>query len=163
MPTNFAPGTHGTTQNAPRYNPRATNVGGAAAPGPITVTDTLPAGLTPAEFEANQSCAIAGQSFTCTFPEMQSGSTFTMGFAVDVESLPDQTTVVDEATISGPGSVPARATTTTAITSAQPPFGLLEGPDGLAAQLTEADGAPAAAAGSHPAQLTVNLGFQSKP
>ena len=48
-----------------------TNNGPSADAGPITVTDTLPAGLTYAGFnstDSNWSCAAVGQDVTCSHP-----------------------------------------------------------------------------------------------
>src|SRR5712664_111621 len=52
------------------YTITAVNNGPQAAPGPITLTDTLPAGLTYTSSTppAGWTCAAAGQVVTCTLP-----------------------------------------------------------------------------------------------
>jgi uncharacterized repeat protein (TIGR01451 family) len=55
------------------YTLTVTNNGPQSAPGPVTVTDTLPAGLTfvSATAPAGWTCANAGQVVTCTLPGAQ--------------------------------------------------------------------------------------------
>jgi hypothetical protein len=161
MPTNFAPDADGDLPGGPHYTILAVNVGEGDAVGPITLTDTLPPGVTPGQLPG---CSVVAQVVTCVNTKtVYAGGEFILELPVDVGSLADPTILSDEVTISSPGAAPVTATTTTAITSSLAPFSFIPGGAGLAASLTEADGSVAAAAGSHPSHLAVNLGFQSRP
>jgi hypothetical protein len=164
MPTNFAPGAKGTVNRGPRFNILATNVGGATAAGPVTITDTLPVGLMPTDF--SEGCSAVGQTVTCTLSAAveANGTIRDTGFGVEVDpGFEDPTTLVDEATIESPGAAPQTAATAVTITDELAPFGLLEGDNGLSALLSEEDGSAATGAGSHPSQLTVDLALNTKP
>jgi hypothetical protein len=170
LPTNFKPGTTGTTTEAPMYRLIATNVGGAPTTGPITLTLTLPDGLTPVDVKGDDggepapdpACTIAGQAVTCT----TAGPTYPgrwLGARVPVEVAPTASGVLStEASVSGGGGATASVTTATQISAEVPDFGFLPGAAGFGDLLTNADGSPATQAGSHPYQLTVNLGFTTK-
>jgi hypothetical protein len=166
QPTNFAPGSEGK----PEYMLVANNVGGAATNGPVTIEDTLPAGIVPLEVGAqvdahgsqfNATCAIAGQTVSCSYAgAIDPGNKFQVNIAVKVE--PGGGTVQDSANIEGGEALPVQATTTTTIALAPPPFGFLPGSEGLSAPLNEADGSATTQAGSHPHQLTVDLAFPTE-
>jgi uncharacterized repeat protein (TIGR01451 family) len=163
MPTNFAPGAQGNVNTGPRFNILATNVGGATASGPIVLTDTLPVGMKPTD--ASAECSIAGQTVTCTFPGpvFANGTIRDTGFGVEVDDLAEGTVLTNEATIESSGAAPVSTSEAITISSDPAPFGLLDGPAGLSALLTEADGSAATVAGSHPDQLSVDLGVNTKP
>jgi len=77
----FVRGTSGT------YTLTVSNVGGSATSGTTTVTDTLPAGLTPtAASGTGWSCGIAAQTVTCTSTDLVSsnGSFPAISVTVDV-------------------------------------------------------------------------------
>jgi uncharacterized repeat protein (TIGR01451 family) len=166
--TNFAPDSSGK----PTYVIAATNVGGATATGEITVTDTLPAGLTfvtggiySTDLSAENSgksapCTAVGQTVTCAMQRPVPPGLIAQA-EIEVQVEPGApAAVTDEATIGGGGAAAdASARTTTGIDSQPPPFDFLAGEAGLRAPLSEADGSPATQAGSHPYQLTVDLGF----
>jgi hypothetical protein len=168
LPSNFVPGSKGESQNGPEYFVVASNLGGGLAKGPLTLKVKVPVGLTPIlgfgvdgdEGSADPSCGKpVGQEVTCTTAgPLQSGQWLGARIPVDVGAIAP-TTLSAEASISG-GSVPTATTTAPTLISPDPvPFGFLEGPTGLNAPLSEADGSPATQAGSHPYQLTVNFGF----
>ncbi len=163
MPTNFAPGVTGDTGRGPMFLVAATNVGEAAAAAPITITDTLPAGLTPTELDPG--CSAAGQTVTCTFSEtIYPGEDYSRRFGVAVApGLEDPSTLINEATVSGGGSSPVTTRVTTPIGSEEAPYDFLPGAAGLDASLVEADGSPATTAAGHPNWLTVGLNFSSVP
>ena len=161
MPSNFAPGAQGTLGSGPRYNIRVANIGEKATGGPVTITATLPTGLTPAGL--SQGCSAAGQVVTCTTEDLFPGAINQVELSVDVAVLPDPTVLEPtEVTVTSLGAAPAVATAATTITEEEAPFGFDSGASGLGAWLTEADGSAATAAGSHPSQFTVNVGFNTR-
>jgi hypothetical protein len=167
LPTNFAPGSVGNTGEAPLYRLTATNVGGAPTNAPITFSATLPVGLTPVGLAgddynfsavANPSCSAAGQTVTCTAAgPFYPGRWLGAKIPVEVTSPPGGALPPAEATISGGGAATVTTTSPVEVSSQARPFGFLPGPAGAGTLLTNADGAPATGAGSHPDQLTVNL------
>ena len=107
FPTNFTPGTTGTD----RYVVTATNVGAASSNGSaITLTDTLPAGLTPtsgatATDSAGNTiaCAVAEQVVTCTDPDttaIAAGGTLVAEVPVEV-AADAPPSVTNEAAVTG--------------------------------------------------------------
>jgi hypothetical protein len=168
-PTNFAPGETGTSEAGPTYLLEATNVGGAATSGLVTLEATLPAGVDPSSVSGSADepgspdpdCSISIQVVTCTTPgPVQPGFSVAAAIVVDTDSNLSGS-VVAAAMVSG-GAPPATATVQTAVASEPPPFGFLPGAGGLSSTLTEADGSPAGLAGAHPYQLTVDVGFPSQ-
>jgi hypothetical protein len=161
LPSNFAPGSVGTVLKGPEYLLVATNVGAAPSAGATTITATLPAGIAPVATN-NSGCSIATQTVTCTQSKpLAAGARLQVPIAVSVSAIPGE--VLDsQASISGGGATEATASVSTKIDSNPPPFGFLEGPTGFSAPISEADGTPATQAGSHPQQMTVNLGFPTE-
>ncbi len=142
-PTNFAPGAKGS------YFLIATNVGSAAAVGPITVTDTLPEGVTPLRVEGGIlfSCpAPVGQAVSCeSDASIRPGASFTVEIELQVGTLADPSSLTDEAEVSG-GGTSARVSTTTTVSSLTAPFGLL----GFSAPALDEEGEALTLAGAHP-------------
>jgi hypothetical protein len=172
LPTHLNPGTSGTVTKAPVYEAIATNVGAGAAVGPVTLKATLPAGVTPV-FDASAPQGLVGdptgsvlgcsktpgQTVTCTTsgpvrPSRYVAVKIPVAVSGEPGALADAT-----ASVESPGATTVTASAPTVIDTEPPPFGFLEGPAGLAALFTEEDGSPSLAAGSHPDQLTVDLGF----
>ncbi len=175
-PTNFAPGSvpggFSSFGHYPEYNILATNVGSAPSSGPITITDTLPAGVTPVEPQGRDSgvdgldltefpCAASGQTVSCT--DLHTiGPGRVIQVSIPVAVAPDAApSLINQASIVGGGSGEARATTTTTIDSRAAAFGLASGSAGLSLALTAAQGAPVTQAGSHPYQVTIDGGFST--
>jgi hypothetical protein len=160
-PTHLAPG------DSTSYEVFATNVGGAATSGSFTFSETFPTGLTPIlvfeDGHSSDTCGISGQTATCTDPEaLYPGQVVVFRVRVNADPfLPDPSAMLNQVTVTGGAAAPAQASTTTQITSAAPVFDFLAGPSGLGASLTNADGLPVTAAGSHPDQLTVDLGLSN--
>jgi uncharacterized repeat protein (TIGR01451 family) len=148
--------------NFPAYYIVLTNVGGAPTSGPVTIEDTLPAGLNPAGF-LSPNCDVTGQTFSCEDGGVNPGESRYRNFGFSVDgSLPEPSTLTNTVTVTGGGAPTATASTTTTISSAIPSFGFVGGEAGLSASLTGTDGQPATQAGSHPNQLTVDLGFNTR-
>jgi hypothetical protein len=158
-PTNLKPGT-----NESQIILQAVNVGGASTHGPFTITDTLPAGLSVVEarYNGGQLCSVSGQAVTCSVDEpIAPGELVPVDIHVDVDQGASGT-LLNEAEVEGGGTTPASSVLPIEVTSALPTFGFLPGEEGLAAPLSSADGSAATQAGSHPYQLTVQLGFPSE-
>ena len=150
----------------------ASNIGGASTVGQVTITDTLPTGLTPTSVSArdtdpdspNPTCApLVDQTLTCSAGPIGSGRLVQMRVLFDAAPLLAKGEIPDEASLSGGGAPPVSVETTTTIDPTPATFGLLQtregGPESL---ITEADGSPATAAGSHPYQLTTSIGFPTE-
>ena len=167
-PTNLRPGASSGNPDRARYFILATNVGLAPSSGTTTLVDSLPSGITPvgvAGTGAWASCTVGAptaQDVTCTRSEpLQPGLNLQVNVKVNVDSgLPEGETLVNQVSVSGGGAFTvAHAATTTTISSAQAPAGFLDGRNGLGASVTDAAGGAVTQAGSHPDQLTVDLGF----
>jgi uncharacterized repeat protein (TIGR01451 family) len=89
------------------YGLTVSNIGGAATSGTTTMTDTLPAGLTPVTASGTGwTCAIVGQTVTCTSTAAvpSNGSFPVISITVNVaQSAPNS--VTNTATVSGGGEV----------------------------------------------------------
>jgi hypothetical protein len=170
VPTHLAPGTTGSAAS-PVYSMIATNVGAGDAAGPITLSATLPVGVTPLQPTGGSgdssvpapACAKpVGQTVTCTATgPVHPSRNVTVKIPLKVPGDLEPGEVLGNATasIESPGATPVATATPTKIDTEPPPFGFLPGPAGLSLLLTEEDGTPSLAAGSHPDQLTINLGF----
>lgn len=169
LPTNFSPGTEGSTFGGPLYFVTATNVGGAATTGPITLKAELPEGIKPGEAEGldvdsgspDPSCTTnkATREVTCTTPgPLQAGQWVGTRIPVDV-SAPVGKTLALKASISGGGTSSATTTAPTLISNEPAPFGFLQGPTGFSLPIVESDGQPTTQAGSHPYELIANTAF----
>ncbi len=177
MPTSFRPGTMGRAgegnEAVPRYELTASNIGGAAATGPITISVTLPEGLIlspiseavgDSSHEASlpaPSCIAKGQMITCTgegplYPGRQLGVTVPLGVVGAPGLLPPA-----EASVEGGGAL-ASTTASAVISDEPPPFDFLSGSAGFASLLTGPDGGTPGQAGEHPDQLTVGVAFPSE-
>jgi hypothetical protein len=168
-PTNFAPGSVASGPTSlPAYVVVATNIGTAAASGPVTFTDTLPPGLLPGTasvrdathlFGSTSGCDVSGQTVTCTVPlSVQPGGWAQLYVPVEV-SANTVGSVVNEASVAGGGAGEASASTMTEISSSDAQFGLVSGSAGLSLALSGTDGAPHTQAGSPPYQVTVDSGW----
>jgi hypothetical protein len=156
LPSNFTPGVKGSIILGPEYLLHATNVGGAPTSGPVTLTDTLPSGLSVASAPG---CTAVSQTLTCTFPgPVGPGEDLEVKIAIDIDPLASGS-LLNQAQIEGGGAAPVSVQTTTPVSSSPVPFDFLPG---FALPLTEADGAAATLAGSHPYQLSADLGFPTE-
>jgi hypothetical protein len=174
IPTNFAPGRSFDGEN-PNYMAVATNVGTAPTESPVTITDTLPAGLTleearPSLYEDpahDGSCSMAGSTATCVFPAgIQPGELIYVAIGVDVDGtgtiLQEGDVITDQAILSGGGAAAVVAENTTEISSTPAPFEFLPGIPGFGMTPYAEDGTAETLAGGHPHVMTVNLAFSTK-
>jgi hypothetical protein len=160
LPANFAPGA------TPIFLIIATNVGGAPTTGPVVLSATLPEPLQPIKVDFstpahdNLSCAISGRQIECeTADPVRPGRFVFAKVKLEVPAATPPGALTLPARVSGGGIAEADVQTEVPVESASVPFGFL--PD-FAAPLSEADGSPAAGAGSHPYQLTVGLDFPTE-
>jgi hypothetical protein len=177
IPTHLAPGGEG------KISIQIYNIGASPSNGTITLTDTLPAGLTATE--ANRTdfagefsneygilwhCSIGGEGrvVTCTRTQpVPSGSVFldpseipgkeegpdAVGIKVQVAPGPARTET-NTATIAGGGAAaPAGTKDPVAVSSSVPGFGF----SGFNGWASNADGTVDTQAGSHPYELTINF------
>ena len=167
MPSNFEPGTEAELLIV------ATNMGGDQTAGPVTFTDTLPAGLTPISVSAEDNAPdpdpenpipvtcdpLGTQTVTCTTPDTLAPGQF-LEVKIRVEVSPTATGPLEnEALVSGGNATDVEARTEIPITAISLPFALLPG---FFAPFTDDDGAPVTLAGSHPYQLTLDFGFPTE-
>jgi len=149
QPTNFAPGEPAT------YLIKITNVGSGPTDGSdVTVTDTLPNGLTPTRCEglSFSSCAISGQTVTWILTGVfEPGQIADLVPHVEVASTVEGT-VINTVSVSGGGVPTVTITEPTTIGSALP-FGLAS----FSAPAIFPDGTPDTQAGGHPYSLTTNI------
>ena len=167
-PTNLAPSST-YASGGDRYVITAMNVGGApAAASPITVTDTLPTGITPDATKASGvdndgntiKCTPSGQTVTCVDKQdvspLLSDQEVQVTIPVDVSSGAADG-ALNQATISG-GGVPAQnASDATTISASPASFGL----ESFSAQSLNADGTVDTQAGSTPNQVLTGVAFTS--
>lgn len=162
-PTNFAPN---DSSGKDVYVVRATNVGGAATDGtPVTLTDSLPpgitlnptggpfGGLTASDDAENELSCSAGPPITCTGGGVESPDrSVTMHVPVNVApgtAMP----ATNQVSVSGGGAPSAFATEPTPISSEPAGFGF----QSAYGFLLDAAGAPATQAGAHPYQMITSF------
>jgi hypothetical protein len=138
QPTNLAPGSTYSSEGD-EYKLTVMNTGDGATDGsPITVTDTLPAGITPdatvatgfdyTRFINPVSCSASGQTVTCTDPDygpLALSQAIVIMIPVDV--APDAaSSVINQVTVDGGGAATATASEPTTISASPPPFAPLD-------------------------------------
>lgn len=168
MPSNFASGAD------TEYLLVATNVGGAPTAGPFEISADLPSGVTATEVTVNNQDPLAtkdpvcgiegtGQHVKCV---TAGGADEALGASRGVEvfirahvtaaSGSPETRAAAQGGGAGQG---ASATAITPIGTEAVPFGFFEA---LTAPASQDEGAAATLAGSHPYQMTVDLGFPTE-
>jgi hypothetical protein len=173
QPTNFPPGasaTPGGAAHLPGYVAVVTNVGTAPTTGTVTFTAQVPASLTALEsFVINRNgeefpCVLSAEAVTCevSSSSLRPSESFVLSLPVAVAAVGPETAAF-EVTVSGGGAPAVSSRTETLITTAPRPFGFLDGPAGVNGLLTSPEGSPLSIgqAGSHPANLNVELGLNT--
>ena len=168
-PANFAPG------GKAEFALIATNVGGEETKAPYTLKATLPAPLEPlgatAEDDdpgtsANPACTVeplSGEASCTGAGPLGSGYEVTAHFRFKVPSgASPETIVLKEASVEGGGAALASQEASAPIQAGPVPFDFLAGDSGFSELFNEQDGNPSTTAGSHPYQLTVDLGFPTE-
>jgi hypothetical protein len=163
QPTNFISGSDGVGQ----YFLVANNVGSLTTSGEITITDTLPVGLTPVKdgvgfalgasskdpftAELGFKCVIEAQTVTCKGAgPLHPGYPLWAIIPVKV-TAPEGSLLTNEAEVSGGGALAVKASTQTPIDSSAPSFDFLPEEEGFRAPVIDEDGLPTTTAGSHDA------------
>jgi hypothetical protein len=154
----------------PKYRVAVTNVGGVAAAPNITITDTLPAGITvapgtePAVLFFNPSmvveesvpCTVAAQTVSCEVPvSIPTNRTVNVYIPIKVAAAEELINVVQ---VSSPETRSVTSEFRSQVTASLPSFNFLNGPGGLSAAAFDSAGEPPAA-GSHPYSLLVQADF----
>ena len=161
MPTNFAPG-----DSSDHVSLLVRNSGAAATDGStVTVTDTLPAGLTATGISGTEHFTFGSMEctvtpITCTYSSaVPSGDVFTIDITVSVASnAPSGAT--NSATVSGGGATGASESSPVTVSSSSAPFGI--GSGGFSVNFTGPDGTSELQAGAHP-DATVGIQFNTVP
>lgn len=170
LPTNLQPGTTGTTAEAPMFRLTVINIGAAPTDGPVTIEATFPLGITPVDVFGDHEdgstpdpdCSIAGQVATCSTPAPIHPSRW-LGARIAVEVSPSASGILTaHASVSGGNAKAVSIESPAEVSDTAATFGFLPGNLGLGSLLTNADGSPSVQAGSHPNQLTINLGFPTE-
>lgn len=172
LPTNFSPGSTGSPSVGPMFRLAATNIGGKATSGKVTLKAVLPTGLTPLKSTVGDTepgdappispiCKVSALVVTCTVSEPTYPGRW-IGAVIPVKvlgSLPPEEKLSATASVEGGGADPVSTTYVTEIKTSAPLFDFLPGAAGLSTTFTNADATAATLAGSHPGQATVTVGF----
>jgi hypothetical protein len=164
QPTNLIPGSSGEG----RLLLVATNIGAATASGEITITDTLPAGLSPtAGAEAfskdpasgDFSCTTAAQSVTCKGPgPVHPGYIIWADIPVNV-TAPNGSLLINQSEVSGGEANASQASTLVTVSDGTPFFDFLPGEEGFRAPVIDEDGGAVTKAGSRAYGAITDLSF----
>jgi hypothetical protein len=152
-----------------KYDLILTNVGRGPSDGtPVTVTGTLPPGVTIKRVEADPefaewSCVVGGSSFTCEWPTvvgaLEQAAELDVALTVDPGVAPD-TVVSSVFSVSGGGAPGASASISTTLNPSVP---VLFGVQDVFSFPADAAGAPDAQAADHPNSLSIGFDFTSSP
>jgi hypothetical protein len=163
QPTNF------TQTEEDQYKVYVTNVGSRATDGsPITITDTLPAGMTSAgaqfyDYEYDNMTGNLGNAESCGNPCVDThvippGQVIELEFGAGLPGSATEGPVTNTVTVTGGGAPAATVSSRNAISRTQAPFAIEDFGFGL----TGLDGMADTQAGSHPYALSTSLDFTSE-
>ncbi len=163
QPTNLAVSAYEKGEVKDQYAIVLTNTGGAASGGPVTLTDTLPAGITVASGDqptgTGWNCAIAEDrtALTCIYPEpvQAFAQTPPLTIPLAVAKTGSLTNTVSVSSPETPLVTAQRTTHVTGSTSPIPSYELLD----FSSQATGLSGLPDSQAGDHPFSITTALDF----
>jgi hypothetical protein len=168
QPTNFSSNANALCEHryqshlCDSYAVLVTNVGSRASEGPVTITDTLPAGLVSSggisgvdlATDEGLECITASLMCVASVEPVRPGDTLLMTVNVIV---PETTTgsVIDTATVSGGGARSAMASNLTTISAEQAPFGVADFQTGI----FDAGGLKVGSAAARPSGLLTSISF----
>jgi hypothetical protein len=161
-PTNISPA------NGAKLTVLARDVGGQPTDGStVTVTDTLPAGVTPTEATGSEptftgdtmECVIAGQTVTCTYAHALPPLNETqLVLNIQVSVTPGTLGALpNAATVSGGGAAEVTANEPITVSTQDPPFGLAD----FSTYDANPSGAQDTQAGGHPNALVTTFDINS--
>lgn len=158
QPTQLAVTGHEVGEPNDQYAILLTNIGGVPSSGQITLTDTLPEGVTIANGieGSGWACPVAkgANVVTCVYngevPALGQSSTLTLPVAVATKG-----TVTNKVTVSGGDALTTSVSLLTKIGSNKAPFAFLD----FSSQASDIFGMPYIQAGGHPYALTTILDF----
>jgi hypothetical protein len=174
VPSNFSAGDAQRCEaegKCDRYQLLVTNVGDEASSGPITLTDTLPVGITTLQTPESENYSGEGMPWsctpgagnagvTCTFPESVpvGGYAPFLDIVVSAPSASISGMLRNEASVTGGGTVAVTSgSVENPVSSQTPAFGVSE----FGVEPMVAGGTASTQAGAHPWALTASIGIPS--
>jgi uncharacterized repeat protein (TIGR01451 family) len=165
VPTYFTPG-----DESDYYRILVRNDGSRESSGPVTVTDSLPPGVTATEMgspNANLAVVCEVATVSCKLgpghnlvPRTEEEEELGIDIKVSVPSgTPLESVLTNVATIAGGGAPPASVTTQTAVSA--DPLSVPFGPSWFNVEAVDGSGEAQTQAGSHPYQLTTQFALNS--
>lgn len=136
---------------------------GAGIPaGTTIVAQSPPNSHSPTELTLSKAATLTAAGVELTVPSpIRPGYQIEMSLAVKAPPGAEET--INEATIEGGGAEDASTSSPVVVSPDVASFGFLPGTVGFDGPFTDPDGAATTQAGSHPYQLTIDVGFPTKP
>jgi hypothetical protein len=151
------------------YETTVTNAGAQATSQPITISNTIPAGLTVQQIgffwsgertlDLNYPPSLCDTAtVSCTFPiPLQPDQTLEMVVYLTVDDASQSGPLADTSVVSGGDAGTASTTTQNTVGEQPPPFGIVN----FDSAITGLDGAPDTQAGDHPYEVTTRVDLRS--
>ncbi len=164
-PTNFVRGNNGEAREE-SYRVFVTNVGSRPSDGsPITITDTLPPGVTAVSWRLEDYKLGAEFGYQCGDPctygggeKVPPGDILESRLPVEVSASAPEGSIMNKVTVTGGGAAPVSVSAENAISAAPAPFAIKDFGFGIMGL----DGAPDTQAGAHPYAVSTSLDFTSE-